>query len=217
MAPPEVTLARRGALVHDAGLVAVPTFLLDNAGHWSESDRERFRLHTYYTERILASSEHLRSIGETGGAHHERRDGSGYHRGLSGNHFTAPARAVAVAAAYVEAEEQSTEGDAGQVIAALKDRGLDQDCLGALAAELGTRQPAQARRSWPAGLTEREVEVLRLIATGLNLKETAKHLVISDHTARHHVESIYSKAGVSSRAGVTLFAVENGLVGPAPA
>jgi DNA-binding NarL/FixJ family response regulator len=72
------------------------------------------------------------------------------------------------------------------------------------------REPA--RRSWPAGLTDREVDVLRLVATGFNLKETAERLVISDHTARHHLESVYSKAGVSSRAGVTLFAVESGLL-----
>jgi DNA-binding NarL/FixJ family response regulator len=62
------------------------------------------------------------------------------------------------------------------------------------------------------GLTDREVEVLRLVASGLNLKQAAERLVISDHTARHHVESIYSKASVSSRAGLTLFAVENGLL-----
>ncbi len=69
-----------------------------------------------------------------------------------------------------------------------------------------------SRRTWPAGLTEREVEVLRLVASGLSLREVAEHLVISDHTARHHLESVYSKAAVSSRAGATLFAVEAGLL-----
>jgi DNA-binding NarL/FixJ family response regulator len=104
-------------------------------------------------------------------------------------------------------------GDPARTLIELKERrSLDGDCLAALAAEIGFRPQASARRSWPSGLTEREVEVLRLVASGLNLKETASRLVISDHTARHHLENIYSKAGVSSRAGVTLFAVENGLV-----
>ena len=71
----------------------------------------------------------------------------------------------------------------------------------------------RARRSaWPAGLTDREVDVLRLAATGLTIKEIAGSLSVSPHTARHHLEHVYEKAGVSSRAGATLYAVENGLI-----
>jgi HD-GYP domain-containing protein (c-di-GMP phosphodiesterase class II)/DNA-binding CsgD family transcriptional regulator len=207
----DITLARRAALVHDVGLVAVPALFLEKGAAWSEADVERFRLHSYYTERILGRQEHLGPIGETGSAHHERIDGSGYYRGLAGSQLSMPARIVAAASAYVEAAERVGE-EGERIVAKLKeDAGLDQDCVNAIAGEAGVRRAGE-RRTWPAGLTDREVEVLRLVASGLNLKDTASRLVISDHTARHHVENIYSKAGVSSRAGLTLFAVENGLL-----
>jgi DNA-binding NarL/FixJ family response regulator len=99
------------------------------------------------------------------------------------------------------------------VLAGLNGRGLDRDCLAALAAELGASRAAPPpQRAWPAGLTDREIEVPRLVARGLSVKETAERLVISHHTARHHLESVHGKTGVSSRAGVTLFAVEYGLL-----
>jgi HD-GYP domain-containing protein (c-di-GMP phosphodiesterase class II) len=208
----DVALTRRAALVHDVGMVAVPSLLLEHGVAWSETDFERFRLHTYYTERILSRSEILRPIGSIAASHHEEIDGSGYHRGLTASQMTLPTKVVAAASAYVEAAE-TQEDDPERALATLKSRRiLDTDCLAALGSELGrAERSTPARRAWPAGLTEREVEVLRLVATGLNLKETAQRLVISDHTARHHLESVYSKAGVSSRAGVTLFAVEHGL------
>jgi HD-GYP domain-containing protein (c-di-GMP phosphodiesterase class II)/DNA-binding CsgD family transcriptional regulator len=206
----EIALTRRAALVHDVGMVAVPSFLLEQGAGWSEADFERFRLHTYYTERILSRSEILKPIGGVAASHHENLDGSGYHRGLTENQMTLPAKIVATASAYVEAADGD---DSERVISSLKGRRiLDRDCLAALGSELGgAERISPMKRTWPAGLTEREVEVLRLVASGLNLKEAADRLVISDHTARHHLESVYSKAGVSSRAGVTLFAVENGL------
>jgi HD-GYP domain-containing protein (c-di-GMP phosphodiesterase class II) len=210
---PEIVLTRRAALVHDVGMVAVPCLLLEANSRWSEADRERYRMHTYYTERILARSDVLRPIGSVAASHHENVDGSGYHRSLTGNQMSLPARIVAAAGAYVEAADAG-DNKAEVVLAAISTPGrLDPDCLAALSAVLGSAPPPEpARRTWPAGLTEREVDVLRLVASGLNLKETAQRLVISDHTARHHLESVYSKAGVSSRAGVTLFAVESGLL-----
>lgn len=212
LSPEDVTLTRRAALVHDVGMVAVPSFLLESGRRWSEAEFERFRLHTYYTDRLLSRSDVLRPIGIVASAHHENIDGSGYHRALSGAQMSLLARVVATASAYVELSESGDSDPERLLVDLRKQRALDGDCLVALASEAGFRSEAPARRNWPAGLTEREVEVLRLVATGLNLKETAAKLVISDHTARHHLENIYSKAGVTSRAGVTLFAVESGLV-----
>jgi HD-GYP domain-containing protein (c-di-GMP phosphodiesterase class II) len=213
LSPEDVSLTRRAALVHDVGMVAVPSFLLDQGRRWSETDFERYRLHPYYTERILARSDALRPIGNVAACHHENVDGSGYHRSLTAGEMSLPSRVVATAAAYVEAME-GADGEPERALLALKEqRRLDPDCLSALFSHApGTSKESPARRSWPAGLTDREVEVLRLVASGLSLKQTAASLVISDHTARHHLESIYGKAAVSSRAGVTLFAVENGLL-----
>jgi DNA-binding NarL/FixJ family response regulator len=64
----------------------------------------------------------------------------------------------------------------------------------------------------PAGLTDREVEVLRLIARGRLNKQVAATLGISPKTVGRHVEHIYAKAAVTTRAGATLFAMEHGLL-----
>ncbi len=69
--------------------------------------------------------------------------------------------------------------------------------------------PSVAR---PAGLTEREVDVLRLAARGYTNRAVATRLGISAKTVGHHLEHIYAKAGVTTRAGATLFAVEHGLL-----
>jgi ATP/maltotriose-dependent transcriptional regulator MalT len=66
--------------------------------------------------------------------------------------------------------------------------------------------------SAPGGLTAREVEVLRLVAEGKSNREIAKALVLSDHTVRRHLQNIFNKIGVSSRAGATAFAFQRDLV-----
>jgi DNA-binding CsgD family transcriptional regulator len=63
-----------------------------------------------------------------------------------------------------------------------------------------------------AGLTARELEVLRLLARGLSTREIAAQLVISRKTARNHVQNIYAKAGVSNRAQASVFAIRHGLM-----
>jgi DNA-binding NarL/FixJ family response regulator len=68
------------------------------------------------------------------------------------------------------------------------------------------------RREGPAGLTPREVEVLKLLAQGLSNKEIAARLVISPKTAGNHIEHIYSKIDASSRATASLFAMHHGLL-----
>ena len=212
----ECDLVRRAALVHDVGLVAVPSMVLQQGGRPSEADEERVRLHTYYTERILSRSEALREIGAVAAMHHERADGRGYHKGLARSQTPLAGRIVAVAAAYDETSDQDAMG-ADAALERLRresEAALDPACVRALAEELGVQMAKyqQERRSWPADLTEREVEVLRLAATGQSVKDIAGRLVISDHTARHHMESIYSKIGVSTRAAATLFAVENDIL-----
>ena len=71
-------------------------------------------------------------------------------------------------------------------------------------------------RHGPAGLTEREIEVLRLLARGLSNKEIARQLVISRKTAGKHIEHIYAKIDSSSRAAASLFAVQHGLLPKPP-
>jgi DNA-binding NarL/FixJ family response regulator len=82
----------------------------------------------------------------------------------------------------------------------------------ALAAALSVpASPAGARNGYPAGLSAREVEVLRLVAAGLSDARVAGELVVSVRTVHAHVRSIYRKLGVGSRSAATRWAVENGL------
>jgi two-component system, NarL family, response regulator NreC len=81
---------------------------------------------------------------------------------------------------------------------------------------LGARLAAQppGPEGPPDGLTDREVEVLRLIAAGLTNNEIAGELYLSSKTVSRHLSNIFTKIGVSSRAGATAFAFEHDLVSP---
>jgi len=70
----------------------------------------------------------------------------------------------------------------------------------------------RARVARPAGLTPREIEVLRLIAGGHTAKKAARRLDIAPKTADNHIQSLYSKVGVSTRAGAALYALERGML-----
>jgi DNA-binding NarL/FixJ family response regulator len=76
-------------------------------------------------------------------------------------------------------------------------------------ARFETHAPTHKR---PAGLTERECEVLRLVATGQSNRAIAATLLISEHTVGRHLQNIFTKIGVSSRAAATTFAHEHGVV-----
>jgi DNA-binding NarL/FixJ family response regulator len=70
----------------------------------------------------------------------------------------------------------------------------------------------KARRKIVAGLSKREVDVLRLLARGLTVKQTAAELVISEKTVETHIQHIYTKLNVSTRVGATMFAMEHNLL-----
>jgi DNA-binding CsgD family transcriptional regulator len=80
----------------------------------------------------------------------------------------------------------------------------------ALAARIAASMPSHAP-AYPAGLTAREVEVLRLVAQGLMNAEIADRLFLSERTVEQHLRSIYNKLGSSSRTAATRFAVEHGI------
>ena len=214
-----VTL-RRAALVHDVGRVGVPNGIWDRPGPLSADQWERVRLHPYLTERVLRRCPLLAPFADVAARHHERADGSGYHRGTSGDQLDVGARLLAAADAYHAMTEDRphrpalTPSDAASQLAADVDAGrfgrVEVDAV--LAAAGQPRLPAAATN--PAGLTDREVEVLCLIARGRLNKQVAATLGISAKTVGHHIEHIYAKAGVATRAGATLFAMEHGLLSP---
>ena len=209
-------LVRRAALVHDLGRLGVSNAVWDKRGALTAGELERVRLHPYLTERMLASSEALAPLGAIAVQHHERLDGSGYPRGLSGDALTPAGRTLAAADAYHAMTEPRPHRDAltpeeaaAELRAGARRALFDSDAVEAVLGAAG--HPVKRRREWPMGLTAREVEVLRLLVRGLSNKEIAEQLVISRKTAGSHVEHIYSKLGVSNRAQASLFAVKHGL------
>jgi HD-GYP domain-containing protein (c-di-GMP phosphodiesterase class II) len=214
----EVSTLRRAAFLHDLGRLGVSNAVWDKAGPLTEAETERVRLHPYLTDRMLARVSALDGSREIAARHHERLDGSGYPRGLTAASLTPSDRLLAAADAYhamTEPRPYRIPFDAGRAARELRAEAtagrLDGEAVAAVLRAAGHRAPA--RGVWPGGLTSREVDVLRLLARGNSNKQIATRLVVSPKTAANHVEHIYAKLGVTSRAAATLFATQHGLLG----
>jgi HD-GYP domain-containing protein (c-di-GMP phosphodiesterase class II) len=214
---PEVVSIRRAALLHDLGRVGVSNQIWDKPGPLTPSEWERVRIHPYLTERVLSYSPALAPLARLAGMHHERLDGSGYHRGVSAPELDLAARVIAAADVYQALGEDrphrprfDAAGAAEELRKEVETGRLDAEAANAVLEASGHRgSPAAPPR--PAGLTDREVEVLGQLAHGKSNKEAGLALGISHKTVGHHVQHIYEKLGVSTRAGATLFAAEHGL------
>jgi HD-GYP domain-containing protein (c-di-GMP phosphodiesterase class II) len=213
----EVEAIRRSGLVHDLGRVGVENGIWDKPGPLSVDEWEKVRLHTYLTDRILSRCEYLKELARTATRHHERPDGQGYHQRLERRQLTLGDQILATASAYVamtsdrayrpallpeEAVEELEKGAADGAFAISAVRHV----LNAL----GQETHLQASPN-PAGLTDREIDVLRLIMKERTNREIASVLYISPKTVSRHIENIYTKIGVSTRAGAAVFAMENEL------
>ncbi|WP_415953447.1 HD domain-containing phosphohydrolase [Streptomyces sp. KLOTTS4A1] len=209
---------RVAAFLHDLGRVAVSSGIWDKTGPLTRHDHEQIRLHPYRTERILACSPLLEPLGRMAGLHHERLDGSGYHHGLTAPALPLLARVLAAADTFQSATQDRphrparSPAEAAELLTREAAAGrLDADCVGAVVVAAG-QAPGHPRPRRPAGLTDREVDVIRLLARGRSNKEIANRLVISRRTAEHHVQHIYDKIGHSTRAAAALFAMEHDLL-----
>jgi len=210
-------LLRRAGLVHDLGRLGVSNAIWDKPGPLGAGEWERVRLHPYLTERMLYQSEALAPLAEIAVQHRERLDGSGYPKGLSGAAITRPARILGAVDAYQSMREArpyrpalSAEEAAAELQADVRAGKLDAEAVAAVLTAAGHQ--VGRRQEWPAGLTTREVDVLRLIARGLSSKQIAAQLVITPKTARNHIEHIYTKIDASSRVAASLYATEQGLL-----
>lgn len=209
---------RNAGLLHDAGRAGISAGIWVKAGALSERDWEQVRLHPYFTERVLAQPEALANLGRLASQQSERLNGTGYHRGLLAGALSVPARILAAADAYQAMTEPrsyrpalSSDSAAQELRAEVRAGRLDGDAVHAVLAESGHVVP-RVRRERAAGLSAREVEVLRLLARGHPNREIGSMLHVAPDTVKSHIQHIYDKTGRSTRAGATLFAMENGLL-----
>ena len=210
------TLNRAG-LVHGYGRLGVSNGIWDKPGPLAAGEWERVRMQPYLTGRMLQQSPALAPLGALAIQHRERLDGSGYPRGLSGAALSRSARLLGAVDAYQSMREPrpyrsalTPDVAAAQLQAEVRAGRLDADAVKATLSAAGHR--VGRRTDGPAGLTSREVDVLRLLARGLSSKEISARLVISPKTARNHIEHIYAKTGSSSRVMAGLFAMHHGLL-----
>jgi HD-GYP domain-containing protein (c-di-GMP phosphodiesterase class II) len=207
------------ALLHDIGRLAVTNAIWEKPGPLTAAEWEQVRMHPYHSERILAGSNALEPVARIAGMHHERLDGSGYHRGATAREQSPSVRMLAVADAFQAMTQDrphraalDVEEAAQELRAEARAGKLDADCVAAVLEAAGQSPRGRRTSLRPAGLTKREIEVLRLVAVGHSNREIAHRLVISPRTAEHHVQHIYRKLEVSSRPAVALFALEHDLL-----
>ena len=215
----EITELRRAALLHDVGRVAVPASIWEKREPLTAADWERIRLHAYYGDRILGRAPALQRVAAIARAAHERCDGSGYPRAVDGPGLPPAARILGAADVYCALVEDRPHRPAWSRAQAQTELGreveagrLDADAVDAV---LGVKLADKRREpSYPADLTAREVEVIRWVARGETNKEVGSRLGISPRTVGHHLGHAFEKVGVSTRAALALFAVENELLAP---
>ena len=212
----ECTLLRRTASVHDLGRVAVATGTWDKKGALNAVEWQRVRAHSHHTEVVLRGAG-LGELADIAGATHERGRGSGYHKGLPIDGVSFLARIIAAAdvmSALCEERPHRPALDADRGVEQLRrlveEGALDARAAGAVLEARGVT--VKRKCAWPAGLSEREVEVIRLVAVGRTNKEIGALLGMSPRTAQKHVMNVYQKVGQESRAGLALFAMEKGLL-----
>lgn len=209
--------AEAAALVHDLGRVAVPNTVWDKPAALTRDERDRAELHTLVTDQLLRRLRHTAPLADIACAAHERIDGSGYHRRLTGAHLAEAQRVLAACDVYQalvsdrpQRGARTRDAAAAELRAMAAAGRLDGEAVERVLVAAGHRR--RARPALPAGLSSREAEVLRLLAIGRTTKEVAEQLVISAKTADRHVQNIYAKIGVSTRGAAALFAIEHGIL-----
>jgi HD-GYP domain-containing protein (c-di-GMP phosphodiesterase class II) len=212
----DITRLYRAGLVHGLGRLGVSNQIWEKKAPLSTAEWERLRMYPYLTGRILSRVGGLESVVSLATRHEERIDGSGFPRGLTGAELTVQDRLLAAAVAYQQLFEPrpnqpvlDTGGAAGQLQQEARAGRLDAESVDAVLVAAGHR--GSRRTPWSAGLTAREVEVLRLVAQGRSNREIAAELFIAEKTARNHVERLYAKLGVNNRTQATLAAIDRGL------
>ena len=216
MSPSTERMLRRAALVHDIGKVGISSGIWGKEGALTDAELTLVRRHPYETGRIFGRSETLGSIGALAALHHETLDGRGYHRGLSGEMLSPAARLLIAANAYQSRidrrphrEAMSADAACAALMREVECGRMDGDAVRAVTSAASDGTPGAVAAS---PLSEREREVLALLARGNATKQIAAELRIAYKTADRHIQNVYTKIGVNTRAAATLYAMRQRLV-----
>jgi DNA-binding CsgD family transcriptional regulator len=215
MWPHDVTLVRRAGWVHDIGRLSVSPAIWTKVEPLADDERAAIRLHPYVTARVLARTPHLAGLADVAAAHHERLDGSGYHRGLAGVDIDPVSVILAAADAYVSAGEWRPHRPARPpveqaylVLGLARDGALPHWAVDAVIA--AARTPTSAPQRAPNTLTADEQRVLDMLAAGSSEAAIARPLGLTALGVRAQIEALYAKLGASTRASAIVVAVDNG-------
>src|ERR1051325_6470271 len=217
-----VTGLRRAALLHDFGTTGVSHSILEKPASLTRAEFDRVELHPMLTEQMLRRSPALAALNPYAAAHHEKSDGSGYHKRVRADAVDPGACVLAAVEIYVgmttdraDRDAWSAE-DAAAELRQLASRGVTEPrATRAVLEAAGHAEPRArtvTRAQLPGRLSRREMDVLRLAARGLTTQQIADRLSISPKTADHHVQHIYTKIGVSTRAAAALWATQHAMV-----
>jgi DNA-binding CsgD family transcriptional regulator len=208
--------------VHDFGTSVVPNSIWDKPGPLTRTEFDRVELHPMLTEQMLRRSPALAVLNPAASAHHEKCDGSGYHKRMQADADDLGACVLAATEIYVGLTTERADRlpfsppDAAEELRKLEAQGvLEPRASRAVLVAAGhgePRAPSGKRTPQPGGLTRREVDVLRLAARGLTTRQIADRLYISPKTADHHIQHIYGKIGTSTRAAAALWAMQHAVV-----
>ncbi len=146
----ELVTLRRAGLLHDVGKLSVPNSILDKPGKLTAEEWECVKKHPSYTHQILARIPTFESITEIASAHHEKLDGSGYHRGMRGEELCRAMRILTVADMYeaLSAKRSYREALSHHEVMRILYRdvphALDAECLAALEVRRAAPEPETA-------------------------------------------------------------------------
>ena len=213
----EIVAVKQAGLLHDLGRCGVPVTIWDKTDPLMSDEWARIQRHPSLTELMLARSAALGHLGTLAGLHHERLDGSGY-RAVPASFQSVAAQVLAASDAYHTRLERrphraaATPAAAAEELRRAAQQGLFASEVVEAILEAAGEPQAPGKRELPAGLTDRELEVLKLVAQGRSTRQIGETLVVSPKTADHHIQHVYTKIGVSTRVGATLFALQHGLL-----
>jgi HD-GYP domain-containing protein (c-di-GMP phosphodiesterase class II) len=206
------------ACLMNIGMVSVPTGIVEKKGKLSRPERDRIELHPFYTNKILSSSKGLQAFAEASISHHEKIDGSGYHRNKKELSFLESALSIADSYTALTSDRSYrkaySEKEATRILLEEVNAGKrDMRSYKILLEGIGIKERRDhSNSSNEFGLTEREIEILQILSTGNTNKEIGSALGLSHRTVQNHTIRIYEKMNVKTRTGATLLATQKGLI-----